>query len=269
MPNYEPTQKQLDALANMEGYINIRNPRTLFADKAAFDEYWKLVSDRCDQKTKQRDKKGFNPAVAHKQRAASTDRYYQDPDNLRAYAERYIERYQPSRGKLKQQLSKKCSKTKVVEQVFASCAPLINDHSIALGHALRLQQQGKNKRDIQNKLRQRLFDKDCIESCLAKIRQEDGSVYNTDALDKKVKQLLSKGLSQQAIRAKLCEQAADRPLVDAALSQHIDNFSEDERIRKAISKIHNKKVDKQGIIQRLIRKGFAFADIKRVLDEDT
>lgn len=268
---FEPTQRQLDALANMEAYIQIRSPRTHFTSKAAFADYWKLVSERCDQKTKARLRQQKQPSTdarsAAQKRKTAKDRYYNDQEHLLSYALNYLKRYQPSQAKLQQQLQSKCKNTDIVAAVFAACAPRINDEMLAMGQALQMQQRGKNQRYIKDKLRLRLFNNTCIQKCLEQLPRENGSLYRSDVLEKQVAKLLRKGLSQQAIYSKLCEQAADREAVSAALAACDDQDDETENIRKALARMDRNKLDQQKIIQRLMRKGFRYADIQTVLEE--
>ena len=271
VPDFEPSQRQLDALANMEAYINIGGARTHFESRSAFAEYWKRISDRCDQKTRSRlRKKTQSPqqqAHSNKQRQTAKERYYQDEEHLLHYALHYLKRYHPSRAKLQQQLQTKCSKPEIVAAVYDVCAPRIHDESLAMGHALQMQERGKNQRYIKEKLRQRMFEPACIADCLTQLPREQGSLYRSDVLEKQVAKLLRKGLSQQAIYSKLCEQTADRDLIAAALKKLDTSNDETENIRKALARIDRNKVDQQKIIQRLMRKGFRYADIQSVLSE--
>ncbi|NRA37712.1 MAG: RecX family transcriptional regulator, partial [Planctomycetes bacterium] len=66
---------------------------------------------------------------------------------------------------------------------------------------------------------------------------------------------------------KLCEQQADKPLIEAALEKVFESVDDDKNLRDSIEKLRNKKVDDEKIIKKLIAKGFRYAEIKAGLDE--
>lgn len=264
---FEPTIKQLDALARMEDYIDIGSHRTHFPDKKQFEEYWQRVSDRCDAKTRARkaaEGKESRPP-SFKQRQKKTFAWYNNQDRLLAYAEKYQKRYQPSREKLRQQLIFKCNNPDLSATIIEALADRIDDQALALSQAVSMQHKGKNISYIKQKLRQRCFDQDCVAQTIDALKQEDGSVLDEDALEKQVLRLHRKGMSRRAIQQRLCEQAADRAPVNAALDRLCDDDEERANLQRQIAKLEKKSLDRNKLIQRLLSKGFSYDSIQNEL----
>ena len=270
---FDPTEKQLCALANMERYAGIGSNRTQFTNLDEFNEYWKRVSDRCDKQSQQQKRQheqreqkgsaGIAKQLQHKQKRKQQriDNYYQNKDALLRYAEKYKNRYLPSRQKLVQQLSSKCKDETTVAAVMAIVDPQINDAATALERASRMQAQGKNIQYIKTKLRQRLYDAACIQNCITALTYESGSIWSHDTLIKRIEQLQRQGKSMQHIRQKLSEQSSDRPLVEAALQEIFGDDGDQSNIEREYDKLIRKNTAADKIVQRLISKGFRYADI--------
>lgn len=271
---FDPTEKQLAALANMESYVGVNSNRTQFKDQPEFQDYWNLVSKRCDKVS--RHKKSKNPAVSAtaspeqiQKRNESKISYYNDEKNLKSYAQKYCQRYQPSRNKLCAQLMRKSHNQKLSDLVTQQLSEYMDDDALALQLTERMRDQGKNKNYITNKLSQRLFEQDCINRCIKTTSTDTGSIWDTDALRKKVETLKRKGFSLHAIRQKLTEQQADKPLVEEALSAVFSTVTDDHNLRSAIAKMQSKNIEHEKIIKRLISKGFRYAAIKELLNQES
>lgn len=260
---FEMTNGRATALAKLESFAGLRSHRTTFADKEAFQAYWELIARRCDAAAQQREK--TTPAdrvrLRHEQEARSAARF-QDSAQLEAYGRDYATRYQPSVAKLKQQLSRKCpGNTAVVDQVMEKLENALHDDVRALEIAKSLQRQGRHAGDMRTKLRQRLFSTATIDRCLEMLSAATGSVLNADSLTRKAHKLQRKGLSQQAMRRKLTGHAADGELVQTVLNETLADQGDGPAIRSAIAKLARKQLDRRKVIQRLLAKGFRYADI--------
>lgn len=266
---FSMTERQGTALANMEAYIGIRNPRTEFTDQETFRSYWDLISKRCDGATRQRATE--TPASSSEQknrRQAAVVARFQDPAQLYEYAREYARRYQPSKEKLRQLLVQKSNNPDVSDVVMQQMSERLNDAARANELAAAMQRQGKHAQAIRSKLRQRLFSTEVIDHCLAAMTAATGSVLEADAVARKVAQLQRRGLSQRAMRSKLMGNAGDRSIVEAALSQTLGERGDDPALRAAISKLERKHLGRRVLIQRLVGKGFRYADIiKQIPDK--
>ncbi len=267
---FEPTLKQLDALARMETYIDVMNPRTLFDDKKSFEDYWKFISNKCDQKTKLRkaisDGKTSHAKI-NKRRQNNKLEHYNDKDTLLRYAKKYQKRYHPSTEKLRQQLILKSNNPELSTQVVAEFNDIINDDALALMRAEAMRAKGKNVQHIKQKLALRGFSKETIGRCIQAMQDEQGSIWEQDALHKKITQLKRKGLSLQAIRQQCCDTNADAEIVEDMLATVFGNVSDNENLQRLIDKLQRKNLDHDKMIRQLMSKGFRYDDIKRTLDQ--
>lgn len=260
------TERQARALANMESLLGIRNPRTGFADREAFQAYWDLISRRCDSTSRARAQE--TPESRREQRQRREERvaaYYQDPGHLLAYGREYATRYQPSTAKLRQQLVEKSGSEELGDQVLVLLAERLDDDVRATELAETMQRQGRHAQAIRGKLRQRLFATDVIDRCLQAMTAATGSVLEVDAVARKVQQLQRKGLSQRAMRTRLMGSAADGEVVRAAMAETLGAQGDDGALRAAIARLARKQLDKRVLTQRLMAKGFRYADIAKAL----
>ncbi len=269
---FRPSDRQTEALAAMEAFVGIRNPRTDFADQAAFQTYWDLVARRGD--AAKRSRATATPASRAAERQRREERsaaYYQDPEHLFAYARAYAKRYQPASAKLRQQLTLKCDRAELVEDIMQRLSERLDDDARALDVAEAMQRQGRNAPAIRAKLRQRQFSTEVITRCLSALTADTGSVLNPEAITRKIQQFQKKGLSQRAMRSKLMGQSADAPVLAAAFAAHslgtLGGHGDDLALRTAIIRLQRKPLDRRALIQRLSAKGFRYADSVRILND--
>ena len=272
------TDRQSAALGNMESYLGIRSRRVDFADREAFQAYWDLIARRCDVTTRARASE--TQESRQKKRQDQKDRvaaYYQDADHLFDYGRAYAKRYQPSARKLHQQLVRKSANAELSEQVMQRLAERLNDTSRAMELAEAMQRRGRHAQAIRSKLRLKQFTAETIDQCLQALASANntstdngGSILDSEALTRQVTLLQRKGLSQRAMRSKLMSQSADGPIVQAALTLTLgDQGADDQALRSVITKLGKKNLERRALIQRLAGKGFRYADIVRVLAEET
>ena len=256
---FTPSARQRDGLARMEEFCGIRTPRTAFADAAEFSAYWTLVAARGDACKRSR-----TPEAAAK-RAERITAHYQDEEALCRYGRAYLQRYQPSSGKLQQQLLAKSGDPDLSERVMATLAESINDAARIRELAEILQRQGRHAPAIRDKLRQRLFPTALIDACLRELTEAgDGTLLDAQALTRQVAKLRKKGLSQRAIQGRLMGAAGDRAAVTAAVQAHGDDAA---ALRDAYAKLARKPRTPQELTQRLLAKGFRYGDITALLAE--
>ena len=216
---------------------------------------------------------GKSPEERRRQRerqASAKERYYASADHLMAYGKKYYFRYLPSSAKLAQKLAEKCGQDELVREVMAELLRLCDDKENALTVARRMQSQGKNEREIGENLRRRRFDRATIQLAVEAIRGDRGSTWEPDTLARKVAQLRRKGQSQQQIVQKLSAGSADSPLIKQAI---LDFDTEQENnedgdliaLRGLVEKLQRQGVAEDKIISRLQRRGFAYAQIRNLL----
>lgn len=262
-PPYQLSDAQQAALANMARTLGTRPRRMPFADRAEFQRYWDRLTAACEQRRAETPAERRSREEAKAARMAS---YYANEEHLLAYAKRYCQRYQPSVAKLRAQLQRKAgTSTAPIEAVLARLDTILDDDRRARELADQLRAQGRNARAIATKLRQRQFSAETITRFLNASADDNGSLWDTDALTRKVRQLLRKGTASATIRRTLVERPADGPLVDAALAALIGDTGDDPAITTAIARLRRRNLDDPTIIRRLQAKGFRYAAIVQVL----
>ena len=264
---FQLSERQAAALANMESYVGIRTPRTSFSDRETFQAYWDLITKRGDAATRSRANETTQSRAEKRQRHdARIIAYYQSVEHLVAYGQQYAQRYQPSSAKLKQQVLLKSGNAALTDQVMEQLVQKIDDQARARELADIMQQKGSHAQAIRSKLRQRLFTAEVIERCLTLMSETaTGSLLDADAITRKVHQLQRKGLSQRAMRSKLMGSSADGIIVQASLDHSLGDTGDDRALRIAIERLARKQLDRRALIQRLIGKGFRYADVVRIL----
>ena len=260
------TERQAHGLANMETYLGIRNPRTEFSEQEEFQAYWDFIARRCDTTARVRSTETSADRVAKQQQQRKrVVAHYQNAQKLFEYGCEYVMRYQPSVAKVRHQLFSKSGNEELVVQVMEKLAERLNDQMRAQEIADIMQDQGRNSREISAKLRLRLFTAEVIERCLQQLSAATGSVLMPDAVARKIVKLQRKGLSQQAMRSKLMGHHADGPVINAALSSTLGTHGDEHALRLALAKLSRKNLDHRALIQRLVGKGFRYAEVVALL----
>ena len=265
---FNASERQLTALANMEAFIKLHGPRPVFTDAEAFQTYWQLIARRCDAaKQAHSTATPASRAAERRHRQERLTAHYQTLAHLCAYGQQYTQRYQPSLAKLRQQLLQKSGNDDVVEQAMLQLSAHLDDDLRAGELAEMMQQHGQHAQAIRAKLRLRLFSTAVIDRCLERLAASaaSGSILDPSALTRKIQKLQRKGLSQQAMRSKLMGHSADGPVVQEALSEALGDDGDDQALRLAIARLGRKHLVRRALIQRLVSKGFRFADVTRVL----
>lgn len=178
----------------------------------------------------------------------------------------YYFRYFPSINRLKEKLNEKThNNTELVDKVFNDNWNLFNDLDVLNSKVQNLLFRNKNKNYIITNLLQKKFFKEDIINILEKYTEEGKSILTENFIERKIIQLKQKNKSKQYIKNKLIEQPEDKELVEKILSEIYWEESDNEALLFEYSKLINKNIDQQKIIQRLLSKWFIYNEIKEFL----
>lgn len=258
------TSKQLEAIFKMEEFAGISSHRETFATIEEFQAYWNLLDKKI------RKKKSFREAVKlgrvslndiRKKRDSNIDSYYLDFNHLKSYGEKYCQKYTPSSAKLKKQLDNKCKDKDLVDKVFQSLSPLLNDYQLALNMAHNLLRKGKDTFQAKIYLSKKMFSKETIEKVFVKISQEKPMEIDSSPLPNQIRNLRKKGKSTREILLKYRNSSYAKEEILAIINETKDEVV----LIGEIDKLVRKKIDQKKIIQRLLAKGFSYQDIKKNL----
>lgn len=187
-------------------------------------------------------------------------------ETLRDYALWYYFRYFPSTEKLSRKLLEKSDKNKQLSQdVLKSMKNLINDKEVIITKINNYLYRNKNLNYIKNKLREKLFDKILVNEILEEYYLEDDkSLLRESHITKKINEYKLKWKSRKYIYQTLVERKEDQEIVSLLLDKNYLPKEELENILIHIQKLKNKSDDKK-IIEKLLRKGFDYVNIKEVM----
>ena len=178
----------------------------------------------------------------------------------------YYFRFFPSINRLKEKLKEKTqNNTELIELIFKDTLHLFNDINVLDSKVQNLLFRNKNKNYIITNLLQKKFLKEDITKTLGKYTQEGESILTRSFLERKIEILKSKNKSKQYIKNKLIEQPEDRELVEKIINEIFWEDSDNEAMKYEFSKLKDKNIDQQKIIQRLLWKWFKYSDIKTIL----
>lgn len=117
---------------------------------------------------------------------------------LKDYALWYYFRYYPSNNRLLQKLREKGS-TENTEQVFKDILHLMQEDEIIKAKIDNYIFRNKNYRYIRQKMREKLFNSEKVESYLEKYINSGESILDENFLRKKIENYISKGKSRYYI----------------------------------------------------------------------
>lgn len=178
----------------------------------------------------------------------------------------YYFRYFPSVNRLKEKLNEKTqNNTELVDKIFNENWNLFNDLDVLDSKVQNLLFRNKNKNYIITNLLQKKFIKEDIINTLEKYTEIGKSILTENFIERKILQLKQKNKSQQYIRNKLIEQPEDKEIVEKIISEIYKEESDNKALLFEYTKLVNKNLDQQKIIQRLLSKWFRYDDIKKAL----
>ncbi|MCP4523509.1 MAG: hypothetical protein GY828_04790 [Candidatus Gracilibacteria bacterium] len=187
------------------------------------------------------------------------------PQRCKDYALWYYFRYYPSQYKLYDKLQEKTDyNQELVHLVFNDIKHLFNEAEVLESKIQNLLFRNKNKNYIRLNLLQKKFKKEDIESILSKLTEEGKSILDESFLERKIQNLKNKNKSIQYIKNKLIEQPEDREIVEKVINIYYPESNEDRELQNEYNKLFHKNITQQKIIDRLLRKGYQYGDIKKL-----
>lgn len=265
---YKPTDKQMNAIAKMESFCNIKSNRTEFSNKAEFDDYFTRLQARGNKLSKTRDKiKSWETSYAEirRKKQAYKDKHYSDFHTLKSYAVGYINRYFPSIQQTEEHLLKKNRDLEMVSKVVSSVKHLIDEKTMIDSLVRQLKGRGKNINFISTKLYAKRFDGVLIKEAISKLR-EGGTLIKQYSLDDKIAFYKDKWKSKQQLKAKYIERGEDKNIVEETIERVYGEEGEIEILESEIKKMQERNIEWKKIISKLLARGFQYKDITAVLN---
>jgi len=185
------------------------------------------------------------------------------PQRLKDYALWYYFRYYPSNGQLLQKLREKGKEEDSIV-VFKSIEHLLQEQEIIKAKIDNYIFRNKNYRYIRQKMCEKLFDTQSVETYLEKYIHSGESILDETFLRKKIENYAAKGKSRYYIFQTLWETKLDREKIEILLDEYFPD-GESENILREYEKIRHK-YDRQKIIQKLLSKWFKYDEVKNNID---
>ncbi len=264
---FNPSEKQLQAIANMERFAWINSNKTRFESKTEFQKYFELLQQKSSKKS------WILTAVTSgtttfekiaKAKAEKKDKYYANYEMLKNYWLNYLTTYFPTKQKLFDQLSTKTSSKENVEKVFNSIKHLINEEKMIQSYIDLFVVWGKNVVYIKTKLYAKKFDKELILKHIDILKNTE-SLLDESKLFRQILSYKNKWKSSSYVKHKFIEREEDKEIVEKVISEVFWDDWELENIKKELEKLQNKWFDKQKIITKLLSKWFKYNMIKNIL----
>jgi len=125
--------------------------------------------------------------------------------------------------------------------------------------------KGKNLNYIKSKLIEKKFLKEDIENILENdFHKSDSSLLKKENIEKKINNYLEKWKSINYIKSKLIERDLDKNLVNTVIERLEISDNEKTNLEKEFEKL-KWKYERNKIIEKLLRKGFKYVDIKDIV----
>lgn len=193
-------------------------------------------------------------------------------ESFRNYALNYYLRYYPSQKKLKEKLLKKSwEDEKLVSEVIDSMENIIVEKQVIESKIRLYIARNKNLSYIKSKLFEKWFEKNEYEEILKSNYNLDETLLDKEYLKRKIIDYKDKWKSKKYIFWQLYERNEDKELIIEALDEIYQDESELENIKLEYNKIINLNPElvlgfkKNKIIEKLLRKGFKYDDIKNIV----
>ncbi len=180
---------------------------------------------------------------------------------LRDYALWYYFRYYPSDAKLMQKLQEK-GKREDAGKVFWEIQHMLQEDEIIASKIESYIFRNKNYRYIRQKMREKLFPLEAVNTYLEKYETHWESILSHDFLTRKIQTLYARGKSTRHVFQTLWETREDREKIEQILKADFTN-AEQQALRISYEKIENK-YSREKIIQKLIAQWFQYSDIKNL-----
>ena len=192
-------------------------------------------------------------------------KFFLDFDGLKEYALWYYFRYFPSNKKLENKLLEKSNyREDLVDSILNDIDPLLKEDEIIKDKIKNYVLRNKNLSYIREKLLEKFFPKDKVELFLNSELDLSRSILNRESVIKKIENYKHKGKSIVYIKQKLVERYEDKVLIDSCIEDVFWEFWDIESLKIEFERLKGKFENKK-IIEKLLRKGFSYVDIKKVI----
>nr|MDD3719991.1 RecX family transcriptional regulator [Candidatus Gracilibacteria bacterium] len=186
-------------------------------------------------------------------------------ETLRDYAINYYLKYYPSTKKLKEKLLKKSlNDEKLSLFVIKSLESIIVEKQVIESKIRFYISRNKNLSYIKSKLFEKGFEKDDYEKILEEKFNLNETLLNKEFIKRKVLDYKSKGKSRNYIFQKLFGRSEDKGIINEILDEYFLEDDELINIKFEYEKIKGK-YEKNKLVERLLRKGFYYDDIKKIV----
>jgi len=184
---------------------------------------------------------------------------------LKDYALWYYFRYYPSDNKLISKLKEK-SDSDIALNVYSDIKHLLNEREIIITKIRNYLFKNKNLNYIKQKLFEKMFSKELVESILDELfLEEDTSLLNEKSLYRYIYNYKEKWKSISYIRNKFIERKEDKEIVEKVIFEVFWDSWDISWLKKEYEKI-KWKYEKHKTIEKLLRKWFRYWDILNILD---
>lgn len=188
-------------------------------------------------------------------------------ESFRNYALNYYLRYYPSIKKLKEKLNNKSGwDEKLVSEVFESMESIIVEKQVIESKIRLYIARNKNLNYIKSKLFEKGFKKEMYEEILQNNYNLDETLLDRDYIKRKVLDYMQKWKSKKYIFGQLFWRSEDKELITTVIDEFFGD-DESEAVEKEYEKI-KWKYDRKKIIEKLLRKGFKYDDVRKVFDNE-
>lgn len=183
---------------------------------------------------------------------------------LKDYAIWYYFKYFPSTKKLENKLLEKTDKNNIlVQEVFQEIKHLFQEEQIIEWKVKNFLFRNKNIVYIKGKLREKLFNENLVFKILEQYIEEWKSLFSENFLLKKIENYKQKWKSKKYIYNLFVERNEDKEIVEYCINQVFWENWENEILKKEFEKLKGK-YENRKIIEKLIKKGFNYSEIKRI-----
>lgn len=189
-------------------------------------------------------------------------------ESFRNYALNYYLRYYPSRKKFKEKLlNKSWVDKKLVWEVIDSMESIIVEKQVIESKIRLYIARNKNLSYIRSKLFEKWFEKEQYEEILTNNYNLDETLLDRNYIVRKVIDYKAKWKSKKYIFLQLFWRNEDKELI----MEVIDEVYMDDNELMSIVKEYEKikwKYDWKKIIEKLLRKGFRYDEVKNVVNNE-
>lgn len=193
-------------------------------------------------------------------------------ESFRNYALNYYLRYYPSKKKFREKLLKKSWwDEKTVDEIIKSMENIIVEKLVIESKIRVYITRNKNLSYIKSKLFEKWFEKEQYEEILNNNYNLDETLLDADYIKRKILDYKNKWKSRNYIFQRLFERKQDKDLINESLDQIYTKEDELENIKLEYENLTSNysesiwRTDKNKIIEKLIRKGFNYGEIKKVI----